>query len=290
VAFTAPDQSGVTTALTDYAAQWQSLLDASAAVIAADEQKIADLEAQVAALTPPPPPPPAPTTLFGGTPRGLSNWAGVASMDETYGPASVVRLFWPGTGGANPATDRKVVGSCKSLTNVAAWAKTMWRWAYQHEIDSKVKKGLVTLPAWKADMERLVALNIPGLSVILTADCFVNPSKNPANYLISGVTHLGVDFDGISSSTGYHDYSKELAEVEAFVKANGLTWGVAEFGANRANNDGDGSVRAAWLKTWGDKFAVAGAEYVCLWESYGQTGSTFTAPAEISTIRTYFTS
>jgi hypothetical protein len=228
--------------------------------------------------------------FFGDTPRGYSDAAGVSTMDANYGPANVVRLFWSGTAGVSPAPDRRVVGSIKTINSgTAAWASTMWRWTYQHEIDSKIKKGLMTLPEWRAGMDSLVALNVPGLSVVLTADAFVNPTKNPSDYLVPGVTHLGVDFDGISQSTGYHDYSRELAAVQAFTQAHGLTWGVAEFGANRASNDPDGSVRAAWLQTWGGRFAAAGAEYVCLWENNSQTGSTFTTAAENAAVRELFT-
>ncbi len=234
---------------------------------------------------------PAPASaFFGDTPRGASDAAGVSTMDSNYGPADVVRLFWSGAAGASPAPDRRVVGSIKTINSgTAAWASTMWRWAYQHEIDSKIKKGLMTLPQWRAGMDSLVALHVPGLSVVLTADAFVNPSKNPSDYLVPGVTHLGVDFDGISQSSGYHDYARELAAVKAFTQAHGLTWGVAEFGANRAANDPDGTARAAWLQTWGGRFAAAGAEYVCLWENNFQTGSTFTTAAENAAVRELFT-
>jgi hypothetical protein len=231
----------------------------------------------------------ASSSLIGGTPRGSSNAAGVAAMDATYGYAKVVRLFWSGSGGSSPASNRAVVGSLKVVdSSTAPWARTMWRWAYQHEVDSKIKKGLITLAQWKAKMASLVALNVPGLSVILTADAFVNSAKNPSDYLVPGVTHLGVDFDGISSATGYHNYAKELAAVQAFTTAHHLTWGVAEFGANRAGNDPSGSVRATWLKTWTARFTAAGAEYVCLWENSSQAGSTFTTTSENAAVRQLF--
>ncbi len=228
----------------------------------------------------------ASSALFGGTPRGASNAAGVASMDSTYGPAKVIRLFWSGAAGTSPTANREVVGSLKTVdSKTAPWARTMWRWAYQHEIDSKIKKGQTTLAQWRAKMATLVKMKVPGLSVILTADAFVNKSKRPADYLVAGVTHWGVDFDGISQSGGYHDYAKELAAVKSFTAAHHLTWGVAEFGANRASNDPSGSARAAWLKTWGSRFAAAGAEYVCLWENNFQAGSNFTTKAENTAVR-----
>lgn len=224
--------------------------------------------------------------LFGTTPRTASTKAGVAEIDAAYGGSKLVRLFWSGTAGQSPVTDRPVVGSFKTMSEATApWAKTMWRWAYQHEIDSKIKKGQCTLAQWQADMATLVALDIDGLSVILTADCFANTGKKPTDYLMRGVTHLGVDFDGISQSSGYHDYSRELVAVESFAKAYGLTWGVAEFGANRAANDPSGVVRAAWLTDWVGRFVSAGAEYVCLWEFASQAGSEFTTDAEVAAVR-----
>jgi hypothetical protein len=228
----------------------------------------------------------ASSALFGGTPRGASNVAGVASMDSTYGPAKVIRLFWSGAAGTSPTSNREVVGSLKTVdSRTAPWARTMWRWAYQHEIDSKIKKGQTTLAQWRSKMATLVKMKVPGLSVILTADAFVNKSKRPADYLVAGVTHWGVDFDGISQSGGYHNYAKELAAVQSFTAAHHLTWGVAEFGANRASNDPSGTARAAWLKTWGGRFAAAGAEYVCLWENNFQAGSNFTTKAENTAVR-----
>ncbi len=246
-----------------------------------------------AAAPPPntnPGPPPGPLdTLFGDTPRASSSAAGVAAMDAMYGSAQVVRLFWSGAARPSPVHGRPVVGSIKRIdAGTAAWASTMWRWTYQHEIDSKIKKGQTTLAEWRRSMDSLVALKVPGLSVILTADAFVSKSKNPSDFLVPGVTHLGVDFDGISQSGGYHDYSRELAAVEAFTRAHHLTWGVAEFGANRASNDPSGTARAAWLKTWGERFAAAGAEYVCLWEADSQAGSDFTTPAENAAVRQLF--
>jgi hypothetical protein len=235
------------------------------------------------------------STLFGNTPRIASTTTGIADVDSIYGTSKLIRLFWAdGANLASPLPARKIVGSCKdgeTDAQVAAWAAKMYRWTYQHEIDSKLKKGTYSsLSDWRARMAALVALNIPGLSVILTADCFISSSKNPADYIIPGVTHLGVDFDGLSFSDHYHDYGPELAAVQAYVKKYGLTWGVGEFGANRAANDPDGSARAAWLDSWSRKFKAAGAEYVCYWEFNSQAGSTFTKPAEIATVKTYLAS
>lgn len=223
------------------------------------------------------------STLFGDTPTGRG---GVAAVDSAFGRGKVIRLFWSGAPRKSPVSDRKVVGSFSKMgSGTAAWARTMWRWTYDHEPDSKLRKGRLNLAAWRADMKSLVKLGIPGLSVILTADAFVSKRKNPNDYMIPGITHIGVDFDGISKSDGYHDYSRELAAVVAYTKAHGLSWGVGEFGANRASNDPSGAGRAAWLKTWAAKFKAAGAEYVTLWSRDSQARSGFTTPAEKAAVR-----
>jgi hypothetical protein len=280
---TAPDHGAVDAALADYEAQvasavaaGASALDAAVAALAVANARIVELEGEI-----------PPSTLFGDTPRTGSNPTGIAAIDAQYGVPDVMRLFWSKGAGPLPVNDgRRIVGSIKVIDgNTKPWADQVWRWTYQHEIDSKIARKLITLGEWKPSMQQLAALDTTGLSVILTADCFVNPKKDPADYLIPGVPRLGVDFDGISQSGGYHDYSRELAAVEAHAKKYGLTWGVGEFGANRAANDTDGSQRAKWLLDWARRFADAGAEYVCLWEQNGQHGSDFDTPAETAAVR-----
>ena len=126
-----------------------------------------------------------------------------------------------------------------------------------------------------------------GLTAVCLTGWAFDPKSgvDPSTFLVPGVTHLGVDFDGISSTSGYHDYTVALANVVAFCAKHGLTWGVPEFGANRATNDLTGDVRAQWLLSWAAKFRDAGAEYVCLWEQTSQAGSCFTTPAEVATVR-----
>jgi hypothetical protein len=250
-----------------------------------------------------PPPPPTGTVLYGDTPytNGTSS-SDIAAQDTRYGVASKVeRLFWSGTAGTNPlpvSSGRKVVGSFKTLgSNTAPWARTMWRWCFIHEIDSKDKHpskfppGTSSVAQWKTQMAGLVAMGIPGLSVIVTADCFVNSSKNPADYLVPGVKIWGIDLDGISSTTGYHDYTREITNAAKFFKANGITnWYVGELSADRATStDPDGTARAAWLTKTAHAAAAAGAEAVCLWEdAKDQPGSVFSKPAEISAVAALF--
>jgi hypothetical protein len=241
----------------------------------------------------PPPPPPVGTTLMGDTPRGGSDAAGVRAVDALYGAGGTIRLFCPSVATPSPVSDRPVVGSFKRISaSTPAWARQMWRWAFIHEIDSKdahpekFPSTTANVAQWRDQMATLVAMGIPGLSVIVTADCFVNGSKDPSDYLISGVTHWGVDFDGISSSTGYHNYSSVLAAVTPFMSAHGLSWGVGELSADRATStDPSGSGRAAWLNLWAGNCAAAGAEYVCVWENNFQPGSLLTSAAEQAAMR-----
>lgn len=231
------------------------------------------------------PAPPVVRTLFGDTPRAACNAAGLAEIDSAYDAGTVVRWYFTGAPGAIP-TDRKVIVSFKTLmpaTGLASLNGALRRF-WMHEIDHQIlvtPKPPILLPAWKIGMQAM------GLTdICLTADCFVNPNKNPADYLVPGVTHVGVDFDGISGGTAYHDYSAALAAVVKFCTAHGLTWGVPEFGTDRQGWDGDGSARAAWLISWAGKFRAAGAEYVCVWEQTAkQPLSTFTMAAERTAVR-----
>lgn len=227
------------------------------------------------------------TTFIGSDTRNSSSAADVANTDAIYGVSRVIRLYSTGSLTAPAVTDRKQVGSFKSLTGVTKAKLDAYSFVfYQHEIDSKVKKGQITLAKWKSDMSTLQKLGSSRLSVCLTADCFVNPSKNPDDYIIPGITHYGVDFDGISSDTGYHDYSQALTKVKAWATLHSFTIGVPEFGANRAANDPDGEGRSEWLRTWVRQFQLANFEYVCFWEYSGQSGSLFDSAVETATVST----
>lgn len=230
------------------------------------------------------PAPPPKRTKFGDTQRSVSG--GLAEVDKAYGgPGATARVYFTGAPGQIPP-DRAVIASFKQAQTTAAGLASLAlaeRRFYFHEIDHQERitpKAPITRAQWKTDM---IAMGLT--DVCLTADCFVNTAKNPADYLVDGVTHIGVDFDGISGGTSYHDYSKALAAVIAFCDAHGLTWGVPEFGTDRQTWDTDGSGRAAWLIYWAGKFRAAGAEYVCVWEYSAQPGSLFTAAAEITAVR-----
>lgn len=264
-----------------------SQVDTLTGQLTATEQQNQLLTAELAAATATQP------TLIGTAAWEGSTAKDIADMDAKFGAKPpVTRLYWPNAPGQSPVTDgRKVVGSYKTPVAAgpaSAWSEEMWRRFFQHEIDSKIVKDTYTLPAWQAEMTAQLELNIPGLGVCLTADCFTNKKKNPDDYLIDGVTHLGVDFDGVSNATTYHSYLSTITTVAAYAKDHGLTWGVPEFGANRDTSDTTGTVRAAWMALTIGAFVKAGAEYVCWWESSGQAGSTATTPAEIATLSALF--
>lgn len=205
----------------------------------------------------------------------------MSTQDLLYGKSKVARWYFQDVPGIIP-TDRDIIVSFKTLVQPSLIHRGK-RTFYRHEIDHEILTvpPEISLPIWIADMNRMQLTD-----VCLTANCFVNPKKNPANFILSNTTHIGVDFDGISYTTHYHDYTSELNAVVAFTKAHGLTWGVPEFGADRATAiDPDGQQRARWMAEWCGKFQDAGAEYVCFWEQDSIPTSTFTTPAELAAVR-----
>lgn len=243
--------------------------------------------------------PPTTDVLFGDSVQsGATNLAGVQAIATKYGVAPpVVRLFWETSPGAIPAiSPQQIVGSHKVQPSDAAytaWASQCLRHTYWHEIDHHSTNGDVSLTAWQSVMNHYVTLGMPGLSVILTANSFqpgiYNVSRFPASYMISGVTHLGVDLDGASFTDHYHDYDATVENVATFVEAHGLDWFVGELGANRATStDPTGSARAAWLTHTAENAAGNGANPVCLWEATSQTGSTFDLAPEKAAVATLF--
>lgn len=222
---------------------------------------------------------------FGDVSRANSTATDIHTVDGIYIVSKAVRTYSSGSIVVPPVTDRPCTGSWKSMAGYSATIRNQYAQddaIYWHEIDHHSDIGDITVAQWKADM---VGKNITAFC--LTAWCF-NPAsgKNPADYLFPGATHVWVDFDGISSATGYHDYSVELANVIAFCQAHGLTWGVAEFGANRATTtDPNGTARVQWVTTWLGNFRAAGAKKVLWWERTSQTNSCMDTPAEIACMK-----
>lgn len=242
-------------------------------------------------------------TLFGASTEGPQNAAGVAAIDAKYGLAvPTLRHFCTGVA-VIPAgvTGRNVIGSWNTPgagdAAYMAWCKRSF---LRHEIDhawmeqtsTAAKTALVT--AFIDEMNTAHKADATGsLGVCFTADILTNAAKaGLANAILSGcpwLDHIGWDFDGVSpkGATGtYHPYDKELAALVAFLKAHPqvTSWGVPEFGANRAQKDPTGVTRASWMSKYAGKLAAVGAEYVTAWSATSQVGSTFDTPAEIATL------
>lgn len=250
-------------------------------------QELAAANAQIAALTSGAGSGSGPRKCLYGAYPATNN---VATLDAKYGlTVPALRWFWPGLLGSTvPATGRFIVGSFKQMPPNTSTLHQLNYWTFQHEIDAKIVKGQYDLASWKTNMTALAQLGIPGLCVIVTANCFVNSSKNPEDTIgwardTLGVTHFGADFDGISYSDHYHDYSPETAAVHAYATKHNMTWGVPEHGANQAANDPTGVARAAWSAKTVRLNSQAGAQYQLLWEYTGQAGSEYKTPAEIAT-------
>lgn len=281
----------VVATLDDYAVEQNQLLadaNARAANAAAQVQALQD---EIDAT-----PKPRPATVFGATPAGSQNTAGLTAADGKYGHVGVARIFWRATPGPTPDPTRRIVGSCKQAASdqlQAAWQAAMWRWTLLHEIDVKLAKGTspMSLADWKTGLGRLLGLpggNPAASTIILSAWTFnpkAEPPRNPDDYWVEGVQHLGVDFDGWQPNS-LPDLTVMLANVTAFAAKHGVSWGVAEFGCDVDRTfDPDGSKRAVWLGRWARSFEQAGAEYVCLWELTGEAGSLLTTPAELAVWR-----
>lgn len=248
---------------------------------------------------PPVPPPdpivihdPAPAeTMFGDTGITASSPAAVAASDARYGVAGAAfRWYFTGAPATTVPNDRAYVVSWKTLAPLATvQAMNGLRKFYKHEADHKFVTGEITdKNQWKSECQA------QGLTdFCLTCDAFINSSKNPSDWLYPSATHIGVDFDGSSFTDHYHDFTPELNALKAWLAAHPqiTSWGVPEFGANRATaNDTDGTKRAAWMSHWCGEFAKAGAEYVLYWEyppNFPTSG--YTTPAEVATVAAWMT-
>lgn len=281
--------------LTSQDADYQAAAKLNAATITTLTNQVQALEVQVVK-----------PTLFGATPDSSDSAAGFAAMDAKYGVAApVVRQFCTGAAVTPPAAlaGRAVIGSWNSRgLGDAAYMAACKRSFFVHEIDHQwIQQPAAARDAYLAsfigNMNALHALDTTGsLGICITADALINTAKAPFLKALMNalpwVTHVAPDVDGISNAASYHSYDKELSAWNAFVAAypQVTSWGVPEFGANRATNDPTGVVRAAWMAKYTGEFASMGAEYVTFWSKTTQTGSTFDTPAEIAVLQTRFQS
>lgn len=250
-----------------------------------------------ATYTPAPPAQAKPSgTLQGGCIRSTAG--GRAQLDTLYGGApQVERIYSTGPASAllMPTDGRFTVVSFKSMptgSDHLAIDKADVAF-YQHEINAKDAKYRAGKPggfpraSWLDDMGKMTT----DVGICITANGLVDPAQDIASFIPKGWSgHMGVDFDGISNTDRYHDYSPELAAWEKFLAAHPeiTSWGVPEHSANRAASDPTGAARAKWLLGNTRRFMDLGALYACVWESDDQVGSTFTTPIEVATVGALF--
>lgn len=237
-------------------------------------------------------------TKWGYTARTGESMVAFQATDAIYGfPQSVAeiigRFYCNGVLTAPPTTDRDWIGSFKTyntadLPKIKQLAALFAELFLDHEIDHQIIAGATTLAAWKGNMQAMLDYGVPNLGICLTADCFVNPKKNPLDYMIDGITNIAVDFDGVPpSASGYHDYGKEYAAVMAFVAKYGYVWSsVPEWNTAQGAFDPDDSLRAAWQRTGAGRFRAAKVKRVCWWEGASVPKSFCDLPATRQTLTT----
>jgi hypothetical protein len=235
------------------------------------------------------------STKWGFCPRTGETLKDFQASDAIYGGTPAVGRRYDGAAlTAMPDASREWIASFKTFTladlpRIKTIAETTAELLFDHEIDHQilVQSGL-TIASWKKAMQAMLDYGVPNLAICLTADCFVNPNKNPTDYLIDGV-QVDVDFDGVppnESKKSYHDYSKELTAVDAFWTKYDCRGSIPEWNTARGTFDPDDSIRAAWQRTWARNFINAGAKRACWWEGPSVANSYCDMPATRQTLTT----
>jgi hypothetical protein len=224
--------------------------------------------------------PPASVTAFGANPTTTT----AAALAKWGNGLPSIRLFSSGTSWPTLIGVKVQVVSAKpNLASFAAGADDAATKAYfaqafssgiqlyptlYHEIDSKVKNGVVTLAAWKPAMAHLVALAKPYPNVhpdVILTSWGITHNGPWQQYMVPGVKVVGADFDG-QTAYPYPDWSKDLAALMQ-IKAAGYAVGAGEFGAPLSSKDTNGTARAAWMTKWGNAFKADGLLFVDLFDS-----------------------
>jgi hypothetical protein len=277
------------------------------AEVAAREATIADLRAQLAE------PEPEPVVLWGACPgKGGTGTAAIAALTTKWGPGQALRLFC--SGGLDtlptipdgtplvhiswkPDLAALIAGSLDAQIRAAvAWAQALQARGIEpvlevwHEPDAKARKGSGTVAQYvaaKSAFGRRVRELAPTIRTALTLTGWTfNPASgiNPDEWGTVVADVLGVDCDGINSTTKYPDYGPVIAAAAAWAKSHGYDLAVPEFGEPRLASDTDGSKRAAWLTEQAAKLEAAGVGWVQLFD-YTATATVpyeLTTPAEIA--------
>lgn len=281
--------------------------NALAAAVAERDTTIAELRARIVELEKPDPEPEPRTTIFGADAAGTGSSAQPIVVAK-WGTDIAVRQFFTGFAQIAPRDPSVSIvhaswkpSSVSAITESAVRAATanllpgdcveVW-----HEADKKVRDGIFAHAEGIARKNRfydVVRIVRPDLLVVNTLTGWeADPNNSTTRGNIDKWAEvradlLGLDCDGVHGWP-YPNYDGEIATAKAFLAKFPAYkgWCVPEFGTSRnATNDADGRTRAMWALGYAEKFAGAGAEYVCLYEYESTVGNAFTTAAELSAWR-----
>lgn len=199
--------------------------------------------------------------------------------DQSYGPLRMVRVFYPGLppvwrGSRADESNRTVVVSFKAPpgevaagrhdAKLAAWFASVPRdldvyWSYFHEPENDVQSGSYT-PGQFAEAFRHVSeladrARNPRLRATLILMCWTLAPASGRDFDAyypgsAAVDVLGWDcYNSGAKKNRYTAPDEVFARMISKSRALGKPWGLAETGSVRISGDGDGTGRAAWLRS-----------------------------------------
>lgn len=248
------------------------------------------------------------STYFGACPvLGGSSYSDAETVVTKWGTNAAVRQFFSGgfTAAPNHPTGASIVHTSykPDITALLAgtYDATIRTYAQNltpgdvieiwHEADLKVRQSSMTLAnaiAAKNYFYDRVKEGNPDALVATTYTGWLfepNSGLNPDVYSGIKADLLGLDLDGIHvSSPPYPSYSSEIPRGQTYAAAWGmLGWCAPEFGTSRAaSGDTDGSVRAAWITTYGEMAIAYDAWYMMAYEYNSTANNEFNLPTEIA--------
>lgn len=233
----------------------------------------------------------APRMRIGNVGSAGNSSAAISATDALQGAGSVMRYFNT-SGLALPpavatANKRDLIGSYKSGNANPSIALAYWLVTKDHEVDHQIIQKATTLVGWKADMATDHKAGIKNQCAILTGDAWVNPDKNPDDYLLDFVEIYGCDLDGVSNGVPYPDKRKIIDKATAWAQKNGKTMFGGEVSTDRdLVKDPSGYLRAQWMLDTFSYMQEAGWIAGCWWEdSIRQVNSALKGDAELWTMK-----
>lgn len=139
-----------------------------------------------------------------------------------------------------------------------------------HEPDVKFRKGTDTIANYVGaknkfyDVVKSVNADLDVASTLSGWTFNGSIDTEPWAYIKADI--LGVDLDGIASTTAYFDYTAAMARIAKFADTYGYRIAIPEFGEPRLANDTNGSARATWIKTQTDMLKKYSPEYVMFYD------------------------